>query len=282
MAVDTSAIVRRYWTPDSRLAWVSSRARTASRSVETDRSSRPEIASASGASGAFASFIDSPSPAATSFLSRSMGRTTYHSSSRKLPTASTASPTAAPTKNRAVPSAARRQRGDQQGECDNSPPEKGKISARHPCMMGSYHDFRRNECRISRGSEDHPDREAQFPGGFPRSPVQLPPVVDADRPHRGDVPDADARGFPEVEIARWSFDLQTLPASMKVANRKPYSSGNRISRVQDHLVSCRRWRSRPPPSGRGNPGRIPRTVVRPPAKNRFWIGTSIVSCRMAG
>jgi hypothetical protein len=131
MAVETSAIVRRYWTLDSRFAWVSSRAsrsrstcssrssrsRTASRSVATDRSSCAEIASASGPSGPFTLGREPSFPLAMSFRNRWTGRTTDRSS--EVRPKSTESPTVKA----------------------KIPPQVREKSARHPGMMGTLSRF---------------------------------------------------------------------------------------------------------------------------------------------
>ena len=112
MTVETSAIVRRYWTFDSRFVRVSSRARrrrstcarrssrsrTASRSVAIDRSCRAEIASANGARGPFTDGRGPSVPCATAFRSRSIWRNTVHSRRTELTTARTNSPAATPAR----------------------------------------------------------------------------------------------------------------------------------------------------------------------------------------
>jgi len=109
MTVETSAIVRRYWTFDSRFVRVSSRARrrrstcarrssrsrTASRSVVTDRSCRSEIASANGARGPFTDGRGPSVPSDTAIRSRSTCRNTVRSRRMELTTARTNSPAAA-------------------------------------------------------------------------------------------------------------------------------------------------------------------------------------------
>ena len=110
MMVDTSAIVRRYWTFDSRFVRVSSRARRrrstcarrssrsriASRSVATDRSCLAEIASASGAMGPVTDGSGPSVSCATALRSRSTCWNTVLSRRTELATARTNSPAAAP------------------------------------------------------------------------------------------------------------------------------------------------------------------------------------------
>jgi hypothetical protein len=151
MTVETSAIVQRYRTFDSRFVRVSSRtrrrrstcarrssrSRTASRSVATDRSCRAEIASANGAKGPFTDGSGPSVPCATAFRSRSTWWNTVRSRRKELTTARTNSPAATPIRKtpRAVEKPPRRR--DAAAVDARRPHQASANPTRHPERSGS-------------------------------------------------------------------------------------------------------------------------------------------------
>src|SRR3989337_2652738 len=207
-------MVCRSWILDSRWTLVSSRSR---RSISTWRSfsslspiprssstsARPYLSAATAARG-----LRMPAsrgigfiPAVETFsLQRSAGRKTLYSRNRYRPPA---------RRVQAITPSTMATNGNLQRIIESS--GRFLLPCALPASGASYHDFRmtrkaenrRKRCPRGRKpgppSENGSDRKVPFGFRFSIPAVELPSIVQGDRPNGGHVPEAETRAFPEVE-----------------------------------------------------------------------------------